>query len=256
LPPLTNTLSSMRLLPHTCLSAFLLFLISCTGDKRNIRAYYFPVGALKQGRVYEYERRENGVVSTEYWYYQTIRQDSGLFLVSTYYDRNFEVGQIMREKIVRSGALARDYFLYEPDSTTGKAVQIPTVIESGSVFPFQVSDSLGIFLFSLRYHPVSEPAATISVIRNRYFKGDAPDVEFQGKKYPCIRIGIREAIGTETEGRAEVEGTGEEWYAKGLGLVYSTKTFSGGKLKMETRLKDVFPMTELEKRAGSSSRGQ
>lgn len=241
----------MRSFASTGLLIFPLFLLFCSdGSKRDIRAYYFPLETLQEGRVYQYESLENGIPTMEYWFYQTSRQGKDLFLNATYYDHNFEIRQTMREKIVESGALAREYLLFEPDSAAGKAVQNPAVIESGSVFPFQVSDSLGVFLFSLRYHPFADPAATISVIRNRYFRGDAPDLAFQGKTYPCIRMGIREAIGTETEGLTEVEGTGEEWYAKGLGLVYYAKTFSGGKLKLESRLTDIFPIEELTKRSG------
>jgi hypothetical protein len=79
--------------------------------------------------------------------------------------------------------------------------------------------------------------------------GDAPDFEYDGKNYPCIRFGLVETIGNKKEGIAEVEGKGEEWYAKGLGLVYYRKTYGGGTFKMEARLTDMFPMTELERKA-------
>jgi hypothetical protein len=44
-----------------------------------------------------------------------------------------------------------------------------------------VSDSAGVFLFKLQFHPPDDPKATIYVIRNRRFLGDAPDFELDGK---------------------------------------------------------------------------
>ena len=62
----------------------------------------------------------------------------------------------------------------------------------------------------------------------------------------CGRLHISETY--EKEGSAEIQGEGEEWYAKGLGLVYYRKAYDKGRLVLEYRLKDVFPMAELERR--------
>jgi hypothetical protein len=61
---------------------------------------------------------------------------------------------------------------------------------------------------------------------------------------------VREAIGNDKEGASEVAGRGEEWYAKGLGLVYSKRIYGSGGLSLETRLRDTFSLEELKKRAG------
>ena len=230
------------------------FLISLTATacgnngKRNIRAYYFPAEELYKGEVYQYALTQNGSTADEFWYYRSTLRDSGLFLTATNYDRYFQINQITTEKLFESGAVSRDYFVYEPDTATGTVRQIKATVESPNVYPFYVTDSLGIFLFRLHYAPASDTTAKIYVIRNRRFLGDGPDFELQGKKYRCVRFGIREAVGNEKEGASEVEGTGEEWYAKGIGLVFVRKTF--GEYHLESRLTDRFPMQELEKRAG------
>lgn len=230
------------------------FLLACGGgSKRDISDYYFPVKDLRAGKVYEYVVSQNDSVMPEYWHYRTFVRDSGLFLVGTYYDHRFQIGQIVREKITKSGALAKECHLYEADpnpEAEGGQIHTKTVIEAANKFPFGVSDSSGVFLFKLKFHPPDDPEATIYVVRNRRFLGDAPDFEFDGKKYPCVKFALREAIGNEKEGAAEVEGRGEEWYAKGLGLVYYRKTYgSSGSFKMEARLTDIFPMSELERKA-------
>ncbi len=225
------------------------FLIACQGDgKRDIRAYYFPAEDLHRGQVYQYALTQNGSTAPEYWYYRSTLRDSGLFLTATNYDRNYQIAQITTEKLFASGAVSRDYFVYEPDTLTSTVLQVRATVESPNVFPFRVTDSLGIFLFSLHYAPANDSATKIYVIRNRRFLGDGPDFELQGKTYPCIRFGLREVVGNEQEGASEVEGVGEEWYARGIGLVYSRKSF--GEYHLESRLTDRFPMTELERRAG------
>lgn len=222
------------------------------GDKRDISDYYFPVKNLRAGKVYEYVVSQNDSIIPEYWHYRTFVRDSGLFLMGTYYDHRFQIGQIVREKITKSGALAKECHLYEADpnpEAEGGQIHTKTIIEAANKFPFRVSDSSGIFLFKLQFHPPDDPKAIIYVVRNRRFLGDAPDFEFDGKKYPCVRFGLREAIGSEKEVVEEVEGRGEEWYAKGLGLVYYRKTYGNGSFKMEARLTDIFPMSELERKA-------
>lgn len=226
-------------------------LIACGGGgKRDISEYYFPVKELRAGKVYEYVVSQNDSIIPEYWHYRAFVRDSGLFLMGTYYDHRFQIGQIIREKITKSGALAKECHLYEANpEAEGGQIHTPTIIEAANKFPFRVSDSLGIFLFKLQFHPFYDPQASIYVIKNRRFLGDGPAFEFDGKKYPCVRFGLREALGNEKEGSAEVEGIGEEWYAKGIGLVYYRKTYGKGGFKIEARLTDIFSMSELEKKA-------
>jgi len=241
---------SMRLVFGFGVLCLLLAGAGCGDGKRDIRDYYFPVEELRNGKVYEYDLAQGDSSSPEYWYYRAYARDSGLFLAGTYYDSRFQIGQIIREKIVDNGVLAREYQLYEADFETGKQIQTTAVIESANIFPFRVKDSTGVFLFRLHYRPASDPSTTIYLVRNRIFLGDAPAFEFHGETYPCVRFGLLEAIGNEREGAAEIQGRGEEWYAKGIGLVYYRKTFgSNGQVKFEYRLKDIFPMSELEKKA-------
>ncbi|MBV6441915.1 MAG: hypothetical protein EPGJADBJ_03608 [Saprospiraceae bacterium] len=229
----------------------LVFAAACVGDgKRNIREYYFPVEELRRGQVYEYDLAQGDSSSPEYRYYKTFERDSGLFLAGTYYNDHFQIGQIIREKITDKGIIASEYSLYDADLETGKQIQTNAAIESPEVYPFRVKDSVGIYLFSLHYEPVTDPSTTIYLTRRRIFLGDAPAFEFKGETYTCIRFGLLESIGTRKGGDEMLRGRGEEWYAKGLGLVYYRKTFgNNGQVKFEYKLKDVFPMSELEKKA-------
>lgn len=235
--------------PHFLPYAGFLLFLACTATQRDIRDYYFPAAAFGEGRVYAYAAEEGDTSENRYWYFRSFRTDSGVYLVGTQYDRYFQVVQLLREKIVDNGSLACDSYLYETDTATGASEPIHARIESPNLFPFQVTDSLGVFLFQLSYHPLSDSAATVYIIRNRRFLGDGPEFELAGKKYPTVRFALREAVGHDREGTSEVEGSGEEWYARGLGLVYYSKSFAGGKIRYVFRLKETFPMHELERRA-------
>lgn len=239
------------LLPFFCT----LLLAACSDDRRDIRDYYFPAKDLTSGRVYAYASEEGDTTDRRYWYYRTFVRDSGIFVTGTQYDRFFEINQIVREKIVESGSVARSVYLYEPDTATGKSIPIEAVIGSPDLFPFQVRDSLGVFLYSLHYRPLADTSATVYLIRNRRYLGDGPAFEFEGKKYPTVRFGLHEAVGHSQDGAAEIEGSGEEWYAKGLGLVYFRKAFGQeGQIRFAFRLQETFPMQELERR-GEAAHG-
>jgi hypothetical protein len=228
----------------------LLLWAACSKPKRDIRDYYFPADQLLDGRVYAYDLLRADSSAPEYWYFRTFRRDSGLFLASTYYNQFFQVGQQAREKLVETGALARDYYLYEPDTATGGQIQVAARLEGTSIFPFEVRDSNDVFLFSLKYHPANDTSTTIYLIRNRRFLGDGPPFEFNGRDYPTVRFALREAVGNENIGSSEIEGTGEEWYAKGLGLVYFRKKYGEQQpIIFEYKLDEIFDMEELEQRA-------
>jgi hypothetical protein len=222
---------------------------SCTAEKkRNIRAYYFPVEQLRQGQVYEYVSEQGDSVTTEYWYYRSFRRDTGLYLAGTYYDEKFQICQILRESITENGAQAKEYFLYEPAAADGKQKQIRTRLETNEIFPFIVQDSSTTTRFSLKYNPPDEPALTIHVTRMRLFLGEGPDYSFRGELYPTVRFALRETIRYGKESLDDLKGDGEELYAEGLGLVQYRKSY--GPLQYEYRLNDLFPMAELERRAG------
>jgi len=261
--PLTSSPSALcslpfafcRLLLALCLLPFA-FLTSCSdGGRRDIEAYYFPVKALRKGQVYEYAVSNKDSISLEYWYYRGFVRDSGLFLSGTFYDQNFEIGQIVREKITKSGAIAKEYNLYEPASETEQGqTQIQTNIESPNLFPFSVRDSSGIFEFKLHFTPPDDPETVIYLNRKRRYVGNVSDFEFNGESYPCIRFAFYESISSQKEGRPDLETFGEERYAKGLGLVYYSKSYGKDAFKVEGRLTDIFSMGELEQRAATRFR--
>lgn len=219
----------------------------------SIKNYYYPIPELLAGKVYVYEMKINDTALPDYWYFKTMVRDSGTYLSSTNYDEQFHINQMVLENIVENGTKAKEFLVFEQDSSTGKAIQTRATLLGPDIFPFEVTDSLGVFLFHVAYHPASDPSSTLYLIRNRRYLGQGPDFLLDGRSYPTIRFRVKEAIGNEKEGSAEIEGAGEEWYAKGLGLVYYRKTYGqAGQLVREYQLKERINMADLEKRAADN----
>jgi hypothetical protein len=215
--------------------------VGCQSDQKNIRDYYFPLKALTGGLVYEYRAVNNDTLAPDYWYYRSFVTDTSVYLAATYYDAaTLTPLQLVREEMFSNGMAAQDLYLYETDST-GKQRQIIANIESGSVFPFEVRDSGGIFLYKVSWQMQD---ATTTLIKNRRYTGDTTFV-FQEKTYDCVVFEVKELLEHDQEGFFEQEFDGVEWYAKGLGLVYSKKTITPTFI-LEYRLANRYPMERLE----------
>lgn len=228
----------------------LLFLSACTtpeGEaKRDISTYYYPFKQLEKGGiVYAYDSKiaKAGISNTEYWYVQLLETDSGAYVVSTYYDPSLTQGLNTVDRVVDNGTVLDKIFFYEFDTTTNKRMPIEGVIESGSNYPFEVTDSTGLFLYSVKYHPYGQPDTWNYLIRNKRFYGDGPSFDFKGKKLKTVQFKIKEVVGSDNQGAAELEGKGEQRFAEGLGLVYYKKEYKG--YRQEYELVDTFSMDQL-----------
>jgi hypothetical protein len=228
----------------------LLFTTSCGlfDDSTSIKSFYFPIKKLKNGLIYAFQPVGADSAAVEYWYVRSEKRDGNWWLMSQYYQPDFSLGQNVVEQIFDDGAVAKQVFLYENDSISGKARQIPTKISDGNMFPFLAKDSTEIYRFALDWQPDSTRKTTIFLKRTRRFSGSGEPFFFKNNKIETVRFALREIIGNAGEGNAEIEGAGEEIYAKNLGLVAYKKEYRGG-LKLNFRLIDTFRMPELERRA-------
>ncbi|MEL6863953.1 MAG: hypothetical protein AAFP19_06025 [Bacteroidota bacterium] len=219
-----------------------------SNGQRNIQSYYYPMKVLEKGLVYEYTPVGNDSLTTEYWYYRTFEEDSAYYFTGQYYDYRFNVQQFFTEEVVDNGTLMRNYFFYPTDST-GKQVRYPANIEVPNVFPFYITDTLGVFLYRISWRDYDNPAMTTTLVRNRRYKGDS-EHHFNGKTYDCIDFAVKELVETELEGYQEIQYDGLERYAEGVGLVYYRKALSRD-FVLEYELTGVYPMEDLEEKFGA-----
>jgi hypothetical protein len=224
-------------------SAFLLVSCKSDGDRRDIRDYYFPVKELTDGLVYEYRPVGNDAMAPAYWYYRSLIFEDSVFLTGTYYEYNLLPLQFTREEMVSNGMLLEEMYLYEQDST-GKQVRTEVDIVAGNVFPFEVRDPGGIFLYRVEWESPLDPGARTTLIKNRRYLGDTTFI-YKEKTYDAVRFEVRELLEYDKEGVFEKEYAGTEIYAEGLGLVYYRKEISPD-LTLEYALADRYPMERLE----------
>lgn len=226
----------------------ILFSIACQPKKKkeNIKAYYFPIEQLKEVSVYEYHSVNKDSLQIEYWIYKTEENDTATYLTGKFYDDQFYLLQSFTEEIVGNGSLMQDYFLYAFD-TTGNPIRIPTEILVPNVYPFEVQEAGGIFLFKLKWNAESENATT-TLIRNRRYIGKT-NYLYKGKSQNCIEFELREIIDLhiEGDGHTEPELTGEELYAKDIGLIYYKKQISESQV-LEFELVDIYDLEKFEEK--------
>jgi hypothetical protein len=221
-------------------------------QKRNVEAYYLPLKALKEGLVYEYQSTNPDTFPPYYWYYRTIEQGRSTFLTGMYYDYKFMPQQLIRQLKVANGILLEEAFIYETDSN-GYQIQIPMEINNGNSFPFEVKDSLGVFLYRVSWQSALD-TSKISVIRNRRFIS-ITTYDFQGKSYPAIEFSVRELVEHDKEGVLTIELIGREIYAKGIGLVYVEKRALQGNYRQVYYLSNRYEMSVLEQKFTLSNSG-
>lgn len=239
----------MRFIP---LATSLLLLASCT-DRRDIRDYYFPVRSLTEGLVYEYQPLSGVDSSSIYWYALAVDQDTALYLTVTTYDTLFTPANLVREKITNAGVVTKELSIFATDSS-GISLESQAEILSGNAFPFYLDPATApAYVYRVSYTPPTEKQTKITLTYNRQFAADTTFV-FQDKSYPALLFHLagETDINDPVNGSLTPKFVGYEIYAKDLGLVESYRDFSG--FILHNRLKDRFPMQELQARANNKLR--
>ena len=213
--------------------------------KRNIRSYYYPVANFMDGKVYEYQA-VNDSLAPFYWYFRTSISRGDTIITSEYFDHNFTIQQLTNEEFVNNGVILNDFYLYDTDSLTGKQTQNPVRVEVDNVFPFEVTDSTGLFLYKVFWKDFNNPDVKYRLIKNRHFMGD-DTYSYKGQKVDCVRFFNKELLEVEEVGFQEVGYNSVELYAKNLGLVYFRKEIENN-IVQEYELVDTYDMTDLEKK--------
>lgn len=220
---------------------------SCQSEPltKNIRNYYYPVADFMDGKVYEF-KAVNDSLAPFYWYFRTTISREDTIITSEYFDHNFIVQQLTNEEIVKNGVILNDFYLYETDSLTGQQKQNPVRVEVDNVFPFEVTDSTGLFLYKVFWRDYDQPNQKYRLIKNRHYMGE-DTYTYKGQSLACVRFLNRELLEIEEVGFQEVTYNSVELYAKNIGLVYFRKEIEGNVVQ-EYELADIYDMTALEEK--------
>ncbi|MFZ4542668.1 MAG: hypothetical protein ACOYOA_01360 [Saprospiraceae bacterium] len=233
------------------LSLLTITIITACKDEKDISGYYFPVNALKEGKVYEYRFVGKPDVLPEYWYHITVNADpkssekKGRYFVSTLYGPEMEPKQLVSEEVVSNGMLLDELHLYFKDSI-GKFVKVDPVIISRNVYPFQFQDTTTKYFYKIFFKNPFDSLQTTYLTRTRTYKGKTT-YAYKGKDYDCVEFALEEKYADDKEGRWEKIVYGKELYAKGIGLIYYKKGLQAD-FNLEYELADIYTQEELEKK--------
>jgi hypothetical protein len=208
---------------------------------KDIRLYYYPSERLYEGRVYEYTSNTPGA-GPIYRYFQTSKNGDSSILVSQQYNAGFRIQSLSTEKIVRSGILAKSQINYTKDSTGQREIGEEAEILRPTLFPFMVEDSNSVYIYKISWR---QGNGQYTLTRNRRYIGDTIFL-FKESEYSVVKFLIDDLVDHDDNGHLTLTFQGEEWYAKGIGLVRFFKK-SNGKLLSDYQLSDIYPMQKLEK---------
>lgn len=197
---------------------------SCSGKIENVESladYYLPLDSLGSGGMqYSYRSLSDTALDREVW--QHIKTAEGL-IMSINYDHTQQVVQKQYERVVPNGVLIDSLILFERDSLGGTTSYAVRVV-SPHKFPFEVTDSTQVFLTHLEWW---QPGDSLHIVlqRRRSFIGDT-SWQWKGETVPGIRFKTKDQLETEEVGWTTSAWTGEEIYAKNIGLVYYRREIS------------------------------
>lgn len=223
----------------------LLVVISSCEERINIKDYYFPLTKLEEGMVYEYRSTGEIPMPTIYWYYYYTREGRQKFLNGVYAEADFIPRQIVKEEFIKTGILLSEVSISMPDST-GKMAQIPGEVIAGNVFPYNVVEDGGIFLYKVKFEIPDGTGSSATLIKNRHYETDSTLV-FNNVMYDCVKFDVKELVeyGNEAEGFTEPPFSGVEYYAKSIGLVYYKKQTEANTF-LEYTLFDRYPLEKAD----------
>lgn len=215
----------------------LLFLAACGSPEaeNDLDLSRFMVPCDTVGLVYQYATNDKAAPVYYDYYLQVKDKDKRNYLITNRYNQDLVVEQLTRESISDAGLVLVDSRTYTTDSN-GVSLTRKTQIRQGLTFPFQpvVSDSL-----AYRYEIIfadSDSTADMILTRDRFFQG-ITDHEQEGKTYRCAYFKGAEVITVTPRdgGVFREERQFEEYYAEGIGLIFSKKWSKDSEISYETK---------------------
>lgn len=201
----------------------LLIILSSPGcnphDPNDLSPFYFPYEKYTEGAVLEFRPARLPDLGNEYWYLKSFSDSGKKYLVTQLFNDKLRLQQYKLEEYIGDGVLSRDVklFRHTPDSS----VLLQLDVRQNDVFPFIFKDSFTRYIYDLSW---SDPVDSMDyrLIRNRRFTHQE-DRMFLGKVRTAWHSEILEELETIKDGSTISQWSGEEWFARDIGLVYFKK---------------------------------
>lgn len=214
-------------------------------DPNDLHAYYFPYESYKNGVVLEYRPDKIAELGNEYWYMKSFTDSGRQYLITQIFDDQLRFQQYILEEYVSNGILARELRMLRRTDDTSAMLLID--IEQNGVFPLTFKDSLTRYIYEISWQDPID-SLEYQLIRNRRLT-HREDRMFLGKLRPAWHTEILEELKTTSEGSTLSSWSGEEWYAKDIGLVYFSKQITA-QFERSYYLHKIHAWEDFEERIG------
>lgn len=228
----------------------LLFLSACGGDKEgptDLREYYYPIRDLREGMAYLYEPVDRPDMGRETWVLRSDSLATGWELTARIYDASQTLVQEVVEREVANGTLALSLTFFTRD-TADNVVSLPLRIEERNLFPFEVADTAQRFPFRVSYAEPGDSSLVTTLQRLRRFRG-LDRVTLPDGDHPAALFALTEQMDNTGEGTLSLTFSGEELYARGIGLAAWMKVRAPGDT-MVYRLERRMTLADYERQFG------
>lgn len=183
--------------------------------------YYLPTDSLpEEGMTYIYRSLKDTLGDTEVWRHRYLGDGC---IESINYGYDDKIAQIQYDRVTGNGVLTDSLILFFTDSI-GQTQREKVRLHAANRFPFFPQDTKRAWLTHLEWW---QPGDSLHIIlqRRRYLAGDTI-WRYNGQHAHVVRFRTEDTFETEETGWTHSVWTGEEWYSKGIGLVYYKRRIS------------------------------
>jgi hypothetical protein len=230
--------------------AAMLLTAACGGGKdarTDLREFYYPIRELRTGMAYLYEPVERPDLGRETWVLTSDSLPTGWELTTRIYDASQTLVQEVVEREVPNGTLALRLSFFTRD-TADNVLSLPLRIEEHNLFPYEVSDAAQRYPFRVSYTEPGDSSLVTTLTRLRRFRG-IDRVTLPDGDHPAALFSLTEQMDNSGEGTLTLEFSGEELYARGIGLAAWMKVRAPGDT-LVYRLQRRMPLPDYERQFG------
>lgn len=216
--------------------SLLILVMGCTGDQPHntgLAIYYFPLDQFPIGGVtYRYRNMRDTLADPEIWHYQKVAPRR---MLSVNKDAEGHDLLYQYDRFTPTGVVTDSLILFFQDALEHKH-RIPVKVIAPNRFPFDAVDSTKVWLTHLDWRQPKDSLHVVLERRRRYL--GPVTWTYEGRSIPAVRFRTEDKLETEEVGWTNSAWTGEEIYAKGIGLVYYRRNIAEGmvlEFALETR---------------------
>lgn len=197
------------------LISIIVLTLTCYED--SIKAYYFPISELSNGKVYKYECKQDST-KTQYWKLTSDLKNN--MLTTEAYEGNFRKYELFKEKVTASGTEVTEFISYLKNSK-GILIPIHKELVDVDVFKWETAEPYQ-YSANAQYDKYTKTFFS----KKRTYIGKTK-IKVLGKEYDAVKLkGTYKTVVLNSKEKFEY--TQFSYYIKGIGLAKMEKMYADG----------------------------